>query len=106
MFSFGYRQKAKDIVTEHTRLVKEKIDVKHVYLYGSYVKDDYTPGSDIDVAIVGYDFSGDLVEDTLMLMKIRRKIDNRIEPRPFKTSEFNASNPLAREIMNTGVKVM
>ena len=31
MVSFGYSQKAKDIVTEHTRLVKEKIDVKHVY---------------------------------------------------------------------------
>lgn len=106
MFSFGYRQKAKDIVTEHTRLVKEKIDVKHVYLYGSYAKDNYSSDSDIDVAIVGDDFIGDPIEDTLRLMKMRRKIDSRIEPRPFKTSDFNISNPLAREIMNTGVKVV
>jgi predicted nucleotidyltransferase len=106
MASLNSKQKVEELVTKYSKLVKEKIDVRHVYLYGSYVKGDYTPDSDIDVAIVGDDFSGDLVEDTLMLMKIRRKIDNRIEPRPFKTSEFNASNPLAREIMNTGVKVM
>ena len=48
----------------------------------------------------------EILEDTLRLMKMRRKIDSRIEPRPFKTSDFNISNPLAREIMNTGVKVV
>ena len=64
-------------------------------IYGSYVKGTYTSDSDIDIAVVGDDFTGDLIEDTLMLMRIRRKIDNRIEPRPFKTCDFNLSNPFA-----------
>jgi hypothetical protein len=51
-------------------------------------------------------FSGDPVEDTLLLMRIRRKIDNRIEPRPFKTSDFNSSNPFVREIINTGIEII
>ncbi|HHV19439.1 MAG TPA: nucleotidyltransferase domain-containing protein [Thermoanaerobacterales bacterium] len=106
MASFNDKRRVEEIVTKYSRLVKEEIDVKHVYLYGSYAKDNYSSDSDIDVAIVGDDFIGDPIEDTLRLMKMRRKIDSRIEPRPFKTSDFNISNPLAREIMNTGVKVV
>ncbi len=48
----------------------------------------------------------DIIEDTLLLMKIRRKVDYRLEPRPFNTSDFNSSNPLAKEIINTGIKVV
>ncbi len=39
--------------------------------------------SDIDVAVVGDNFTGDPVEDILTHMRMRRKIDYRIEPRPF-----------------------
>lgn len=106
MASFNNERRVEDIIEKYSRLVKEEVDVKHVYLYGSYAKGNYSSDSDIDVAIVGDDFSGDPIEDTLMLMKIRRKIDCRIEPRPFKTSDFITSNPLAREIMNTGIKVV
>ena len=34
-------------------------------------------------------FSGDLVEDTFKLMKIRRNVDKRIEPHPFCVEDFN-----------------
>jgi predicted nucleotidyltransferase len=106
MASFKNKEKIDEIVIKYSRLVQKEIDVKHVYLYGSYARGNYSSDSDIDIAIIGDDFSGDPIEDTLRLMRIRRKIDNRIEPRPFKTSDFNRSNPLAREIMNTGIKVM
>lgn len=52
---------------------REEMDVKHIYLYGSYAKGNYSSDSDIDIAVVGDDFS--------------------------------TSNPLAREIMKTGIKV-
>ena len=61
--------------------------------------------SDIDVAVVGDNFTGDPVEDILTHMRMRRKIDYRIEPRPFKTEDFNLSNPLAREIITTGKEI-
>ncbi|MDD2555055.1 MAG: nucleotidyltransferase domain-containing protein [Syntrophaceticus sp.] len=105
MASFNDSKKVDAIIKEYRKLLKEKIDIKYIYLYGSYANNTYSSDSDIDIAVVGDDFSGDPVEDTLMLMKIRRKVDTRIEPRPFKTSDFNLSNPFVREIINTGREV-
>ncbi|HHY22629.1 MAG TPA: nucleotidyltransferase domain-containing protein [Clostridiaceae bacterium] len=106
MASFDTRERVKEIAREYGKLVKEELDVKNIYLYGSYAKGTYTSDSDIDIAVVGDDFTGDPIEDTLMLMKIRRKIDNRIEPRPFKTCYFNSSNPFAKEIIETGIMII
>jgi hypothetical protein len=38
-------------------------------------------------------------------MKLRRKIDTRIEPHPFKVEDFNESHPFAFEILKTGIEV-
>lgn len=103
MASFDTREQIEEIARGYGELVKEKLDVKSIYLYGSYTKGTYTSDSDIDIAVVGDDFTGDPIEDTLMLMRIRRKVDNRIEPRPFKTCDFNSSNPFAKEIIETGI---
>ena len=106
MASFNTREQIEEIAREYGRLVKEKLNVKNIYLYGSYAKGTHTSDSDIDIAVVGDDFTGDPIEDTLLLMRMRRKIDNRIEPRPFKTCDFNSSNPLAKEIIDTGIMIM
>jgi hypothetical protein len=39
------------------------------------------------------------------LMRLRRKIDLRIEPHPIQINNFNASNPLADEVERTGVEI-
>ncbi|MGI6588574.1 MAG: nucleotidyltransferase domain-containing protein [Peptococcia bacterium] len=106
MASHNDRNRVEEIVKEYGKLVQEKVDIKYIYLYGSYAKGTHSLDSDIDIAVIGDDFIGDPIEDTLMLMRIRRKVDNRIEPRSFKTSEFNLSNPLAREIISTGIKII
>lgn len=106
MAALHSKQSIRDIIVRYGELVREQIDVKHVYLYGSYAKGNHSIDSDIDLAVVGDDFSGDLVDDTLLLMRLRRKIDYRIEPRPFKSCDFNMANPLVREIITNGVKVM
>lgn len=104
--SFNTREKREEIARIFAGLVQKEIDVKNVYLFGSYVKGTYSEYSDIDIAVIGDDFTDDPIEDTMMLMRIRRKIDNRIEPRPFRTSDFNKSNPISKEIMETGVIIM
>jgi len=47
-----------------------------------------------------------MIEDTFALMRLRREIDTRIEPHPFPTSDFTEDNPIAREIMETGIRVL
>lgn len=106
MASINSREVIEEIARDFGKLVIEELDVKNIYLYGSYAKENYTEDSDIDIAIVGDDFTGDPIEDTLILMRIRRKIDNRIEPRPFRTCDFNSSNPFSKEIIDTGIRIM
>ncbi|NLC77295.1 MAG: nucleotidyltransferase domain-containing protein [Clostridia bacterium] len=100
------KKQIEKIVLDYGKMIKEEMDVKHIYLYGSYAKGNNSSDSDIDVAVVGDDFSGDIIEDTMLLMRIRRKIDYRIEPRPFRTADFKPTDPLAKEIMETGIKLV
>lgn len=106
MASFSNKRKIEEIIIDYSKLVEKEIDVKNIYLYGSYAKGTYSADSDIDIAVVSDDLGMDIIKDTLLLMKIRRKVDYRLEPRPFNTSDFNLSNPLAKEIINTGIKVV
>ncbi|MCX7884916.1 MAG: nucleotidyltransferase domain-containing protein [Caloramator sp.] len=106
MASFDDRNRIEEIVKKYAELLKCEMNIRDVYLYGSYVKGNYTEDSDIDIAVVGDDFSDDIIENTLKLMKLRRKIDNRIEPHPFNSKDFNISNPFVKDIIETGIKIM
>lgn len=94
------------IAKEFADILKNEMHINSVYLCGSYAKGTDTADSDIDIAVVGDDFSGDVIEDTFKLMKIRRRVDTRIEPHPFKSSEFNQSNSFVREIVATGIRIV
>jgi len=95
-----------NIVKKYAELVKQELNVSSIYLYGSYAKGTYSEDSDIDIAVIGENFIGDPIEDTLKLMRIRRKVDNRIEPHSFKSSDFDICNPYVQEILRTGIKIM
>ena len=80
-------------------------NVKKAYLFGSYAKGIIHVDSDIDLAIVFGDLS-DSFDMQVQLMKLRRKFDTRIEPHAFRESDFEGSNPLTREILNTGLEIL
>lgn len=96
----------KDIALKYAEVIKDHIELHSLYIYGSYAKGNYTKDSDIDIAVIADGYTGDLIEDTFKLMKIRRSVDNRIEPHPFLIEEFNENNPIAKEIMSTGVRIV
>jgi len=41
----------------------------------------------------------------MLLMRLRRKIDLRIEPYPIGENDFNAMNPFACEIQKNGIEI-
>jgi len=100
------REEIRRIAEQYVRLINAAMKVKKAYLYGSAVSGRFTKNSDIDIAIVADDFSGDVIEDLLMLMKLRRQIDNRIEPHPFKPDDFELDDPFVAEIISTGIEIM
>lgn len=67
-------------VREYKHLLKDYFQFESIYLFGSYAKGTNTIDSDIDVAIVVDRYDGDFFSINPLLWKIRRQVDDRIEP--------------------------
>lgn len=92
---------ALNIAKRYAIAVKDKYNCERIILFGSYAKGSFNNDSDIDVAIVMKDFDN-ILDIQFELMKIRRKIDSRIEPHPFRLKDFEMSNPIVSEIIKYG----
>ncbi|NLH43444.1 MAG: nucleotidyltransferase domain-containing protein [Planctomycetes bacterium] len=102
-------QVAPDVVASVERFLaflRQRLRVDAAYLYGSQAKGAAHPWSDIDVAVVSPDFSADLFEERVTLMRWAAAIDDRIEPQPFTPDRFGPNDPLASEISRNGVRLV
>jgi predicted nucleotidyltransferase len=95
------KKDALDIAARYANAVKSKYDFIKIILFGSYAKGNFNDDSDIDIAIVFKDYSN-LIDMQLDLMRLRRKIDSRIEPHPFREKDFEITNPIVHEIIKYG----
>ena len=94
------------IIKEYIKfLQKNKYEIEKAYIFGSYAKGNFNDDSDIDLAIIVKDLKNSF-RMQVNLMKLRRKFDTRIEPHPFNEKDFDISNPLVNEILNTGIKIL
>jgi uncharacterized protein len=94
-----------NIAREFVSKLKINFDCRQVFLFGSYAKGTNNEESDIDIAVVLGEFENPF-DIQLELMRLRRSIDSRIEPHPFRERDFNSSNPVAFEIMQHGERLM
>lgn len=92
---------ALNIAHQYAQVVRSKYDFVKIILFGSYVKGNYNEDSDIDIAVILKDFNN-LIDIQVDLMRLRRKIDSRIEPHPFREKDFEISNPMVNEILKHG----
>jgi len=83
-------------------LERNNIPIQEAIVFGSYAKGDPKEESDIDIALVSTAFTGDRFEDRRKIVPLRRKIDNRIEPIPFRPEDFEQGGNLVDEIKKTG----
>ena len=95
---------AVNIAQKYASAVKANYNFIKIILFGSYAKGNFNDDSDIDIAVVFKDYSN-LIDMQLELMRLRRKIDSRIEPHPFRESEFEISNPVVNEIIKFGQEI-
>jgi predicted nucleotidyltransferase len=93
-----------NIAQQYANAVNSKYNFIKVILFGSYAKGNFNADSDIDIAFVFKDY-GNISDMQLELMRLRRKIDSRIEPHPFRESEFDLSNPIVNEIVKYGKEI-
>lgn len=85
--------------------IKNGYKINQIYLFGSFASGKNKKDSDIDVAVVSDDFSGNRFKDSLKIISFKLKVDNRLEIIPFHSSDFNINDPLVNEIKKDGIKV-
>lgn len=95
------KREAIEIAERYASLLKTKFDNVKIVLFGSYAKGTYNENSDIDIAVILKDYNN-LLDIQLDLMRLRRGIDSRIEPHPFRERDFEISNPVVNEIVKYG----
>ncbi len=92
------------IARQYASVIKTNYDCKQVFMFGSYIKGTNREESDIDIAVILKEFDNP-IDIQLELMRLRRKIDSRIEPHPFREKDFNITNPVVNEILQHGQRI-
>ncbi|MCX6327274.1 MAG: nucleotidyltransferase domain-containing protein [Bacteroidia bacterium] len=89
------------IVSKYKVLVSKHFDIENLILFGSYAKGNQKEDSDIDVAIVVNSISQDFFSYAPLLWKLRREIDDRIEPILIEKNKDESG--FLKEILKTGL---
>ena len=92
---------ALNLARQYAALIKTNYDCKQIFLFGSYTKATYHDESDIDIAVILKEFENP-IDIQLELMRLRRKIDSRIEPHPFREKDLK----LIPSLQSTYIDVM
>ena len=90
-------------LVRYKQLLSQHLDIREVILYGSYATGKAREDSDIDVAIVVDQIKGDYFSVTPMLWRIRRQVDERIEPLLFEIGKD--SSGFLSEITQYGIVI-
>lgn len=95
-------------VMENVRLFLAKlhnagIHATNAYLFGSFSTGRTDRWSDIDVAVVSPQLSGNRSEELVRLAEMAIRIDDRFVAMPFSPEAFASGDLLVREIIRHGV---
>ena len=89
-----------DKLKRYKKLLSKHMKFDEMILFGSYAKGTQRDDSDVDVAVIVSAITGDYFSTRPLMWKIRREVDDRIEPVLIDKSH-DESGFLA-EIMRTG----
>ena len=99
--------KIKIIIDNYISLLrKNNISIKNAYLFGSYAKGNSSEWSDIDIALISDSFEGIRIKDKDKIRKLTLSVSSSLEIIPFNTKDFSIENPLAKKIIETGIKLI
>ena len=90
-------------ILKYKHLVSKHFDLDMMILFGSYAKGNAREDSDIDVAVVVNSITSDYFTYTPLLWKLRREIDDRIEPILVEKSKDDSG--FLQEILKSGLVI-
>jgi len=89
-----------------TSLRDHGFQIQDAILFGSYASGQANQWSDIDLALVSNEFEGVRFKDKNKIRKITISVSTDLEVLPFNPRDFTPSNPLVKEILDTGIRVV
>ena len=92
-----------NIINKYVENLSKEIVINKVILFGSYAKNCADEYSDIDIAIISDDFSGNIEKDFILAMNACKDVDLRIEPHIFTVSDCE-NNCFSEEILKYGIE--
>jgi predicted nucleotidyltransferase len=101
------RYSVRSIVKNYIKaLESENIPVRQAILFGSRVSGKHDRWSDIDIAIVSEVFEGDRFKDRGKIRKVTLAVSSDLSPLPFRPEDFTIDDPLVKEILATGMRIV
>ena len=96
----------KNIIEFISSVTRENPRILKAYLFGSYARKLNNPDSDIDIALVVRELKDDEIFDLqVQILLFASRFDSRIEPHLISNKDMEAKNPLAMEILKTGIEI-
>ena len=92
-----------DKLKMYKKLLSKYMKFDEMILFGSHAKGNAREDSDVDVAIVVKTLTGDYFSTRPLLWRIRREVDDRIEP--VLIEKTHDESGFLSEIMKTGVAI-
>lgn len=89
-----------------TSLRDHGFQIQDAILFGSYASGRANQWSDIDLALVSNEFEGVRFRDKNRIRKITISVSTDLEVLPFNPRDFTPNNPLVKEILDTGIRVV
>jgi len=74
------QEEIREIAQRYKAALEKAIHPASIILFGSHARGNPGPNSDIDIAVVVDRIEGDYLEFQSQLWRIRREVDDRIEP--------------------------
>jgi predicted nucleotidyltransferase len=94
-------------IKEYVDVLRENgVKVWRLYLFGSYASDSAAAYSDIDLAVFLNKADIDGFREYLKLMRLRKKVDLRIEPHAFARTDLRQPDPFIKEIVAKGMRIV
>jgi len=92
-----------DKLKMYKKLLSKHMEFDEMILFGSYARGNAREDSDVDVAVVVKTLTGDYFSTRPLLWRIRREVDDRIEP--VLIEKTHDESGFLSEIMKTGVVI-
>jgi uncharacterized protein len=95
------------LVRRYIQALREnRIAIWRLYLFGSHTRGTAQAESDIDLAVFLDRDEIDGFDEDILLMRLTRDVDLRIEPHSFSRKDFENPDPFVQEILSTGERIL